>query len=42
MNLMEQADNITSMQIPSVIPEMCKNWNIYTSQDVVEQIDSGL
>ncbi|KAK0516994.1 hypothetical protein JMJ35_000149 [Cladonia borealis] len=42
VNLMEQADNITSMQIPSVIPEMCKNWNFYTSQDVVEQIDSGL
>ena len=42
MNLIEQADNITSMQIPGVIAETCKDWDIYSSQDVVEQIDSGL
>ena len=42
MNLIEQADNITSMQIPGIIDETCKSWEKYSSQDVVEQIDSGL
>ena len=42
MNLVEQADNITSMQIPGVIAETSKDWDMYTSQGVVEQIDSGL
>ncbi len=42
MNFIEQADNITSMQIPGVIAETCNDWNTYTSQTVVEQIDSGL
>lgn len=42
MNLIEQADNITSMQIPGIIGETCKSWDKYSSQDVVLEIDSGL
>ena len=42
MNLIEQAEDITSMQIPGIIAETCKSWDTYSSQDVVLELDSGL
>ena len=42
MNIVEQPENITSLQIPHVIAETCKGWDAYSRGDVVEQIDSGL
>lgn len=42
MNILERPDDITSMSIPDVIQQTCTDWDAYTSQAVVDQIDSGL
>lgn len=42
MNILERPDDITSMSIPNVVQETCKEWDAYSNQVVVDQIDSGL
>ena len=42
MNLLERPDDITSMSIPDIVQETCNKWNTYSTQAVVDQIDSGL
>jgi Multicopper oxidase len=42
MNIVERPDDITSMSIPDVMEETCRNWVAYTDRAIVEQIDSGL
>ena len=42
MNILERPDDITSMKIPHVVRQTCDDWDQYSSQAVVDQIDAGL
>ena len=42
MNILEHPDDITSMSIPDIVQETCNDWNTYSTQGVVDQIDSGV
>ncbi len=42
INILEQPDQIQSLDIPSSIPGTCSSWAAYTNQGPIDQIDSGL
>lgn len=42
MNILERPDDISSMEIPDIMAQTCRDWNAYTSGAVVDQIDAGL
>jgi hypothetical protein len=42
MNFMESPEEINELQIPLVMKQTCDNWDAWTSNNVVDQIDSGL
>lgn len=43
VNIMEQPHNLTARsQIPGLMDQTCRDWNAWTSKNVVPQIDSGL
>ena len=42
MNIVERPEDITSMSIPTVVRQTCDAWDRYSSQVLVNQIDSGL
>lgn len=42
MNIVERPDDIAALQIPDAVAKTCRDWNEYTAQTVVDQIDSGL
>ena len=42
MNILERPDDITSSSIPDVVAQTCTDWDAYTSQSVVDEIDSGV
>ncbi|KAI9790634.1 MAG: hypothetical protein M1816_004967 [Peltula sp. TS41687] len=42
VNIMERPDDIRQMQIPQVMRQTCVDWDTYTRNNVVLQIDSGV
>ena len=42
MNILERPDDITSMKIPRVVQQTCDDWDKYSSQAVIDQIDAGI
>ncbi|KAI1759502.1 multicopper oxidase-domain-containing protein [Hypoxylon sp. FL1150] len=42
MNIIERPDLITNKKIPEVTEQTCQSWNIFTADNDVRQIDSGL
>lgn len=42
VNILERPADIKNYNIPSAIPETCKNWGVFASTNTVDQIDSGL
>jgi len=43
VNLLERPNDIPStVQSPSAVSDLCSSWSAFTSQDIVDQIDSGL
>ncbi|KFY14466.1 hypothetical protein V492_02594 [Pseudogymnoascus sp. VKM F-4246] len=42
INVMEQPEKIKQMEIPRVMKKTCDAWNEYSSNNIVDQIDSGL
>lgn len=40
--ILERPEEITEMQIPSVIGQTCVDWDNWTKYNVVDQIDSGI
>lgn len=42
VNMMEQTDKITKLNLPSSSAQTCRDWWAYSGHNVVEQIDSGL
>ena len=42
INILEQPQNITQPQIPAILQETCDGWNAYSSNNTVDQLDSGL
>ena len=42
VNLMENPALIQKRVLPPVVAQTCKDWSVYTGEDVVDQIDSGL
>ena len=41
-NVQERPADIRQMQIPMIMEQTCKDWDKYSSEEVVDQIDSGL
>lgn len=41
MTFMERPDDITSPQIPETMKQTCTAWDVWTSKNIVNQIDSG-
>jgi len=42
MTLMEQPTLINQREIPDVMAQTCRDWDKWTSKNMVNQIDSGL
>lgn len=42
LNIMERPDEIKQRQIPMVMAQTCRDWDAYSSKNVVEQIDAGI
>jgi Multicopper oxidase len=42
INVMENPADITQLQIPMVMQQTCKDWDAYSSKNVVDQIDAGI
>lgn len=42
MNILERPQDVTSVDIPDIIPQTCRDWEAYSKRAIVEQIDSGL
>ncbi len=42
MTFMERPLDITQLQIPQVMAQTCKDWDAWSSKNVVDEIDSGL
>ncbi|KAI9703721.1 MAG: hypothetical protein M1836_007491 [Candelina mexicana] len=42
MNIMEQSEMISNMQIPMIMEQTCKDWDAWSATHVVDQIDSGV
>lgn len=42
MSLMERPGELRERQIPDVMAQTCRDWESWTSRNVVDQIDSGL
>jgi len=41
LDFIERPSDIENLAIPSSSQQLCKDWNAYTSGNVVDQIDSG-
>ncbi|KAI4267795.1 MAG: hypothetical protein LQ337_008182 [Flavoplaca oasis] len=42
VNLMEQPGEIRKRSVPQTVVQTCREWGVYSGNEVVEQIDSGL
>ncbi|KAL8875892.1 MAG: hypothetical protein Q9192_008968 [Flavoplaca navasiana] len=42
VNLMEQPGEIRKRSVPQTVVQTCRDWSVYSGNEVVEQIDSGL
>ncbi|KAI0479944.1 multicopper oxidase-domain-containing protein [Xylaria cf. heliscus] len=42
MNILQLPDQITSPEIPDVVEQTCKSWDIFAANNDIRQIDSGL
>ena len=42
LNILERPDEIRRPQIGSVMRQTCRDWERWTSKNVVEQIDAGV
>lgn len=41
INYIEREEEIVQLEIPQEVVEMAAQWEVYSSQNVVDQIDSG-
>lgn len=39
---MERPEEVNEMEIPFIMAQTCDDWELYTSRNTVEQIDSGV
>jgi hypothetical protein len=42
MTFMERPTDINQLQIPQVMAQTCRDWDAWSSRNVVDEIDSGL
>lgn len=42
VNLLERPDDIEKIDIPSSVAQTCRDWSVWSGNNVVAQIDSGL
>ncbi|TVY38477.1 oxidoreductase [Lachnellula occidentalis] len=42
VTVLERPDDIANLPIPSIMAQTCRDWSVFTGEEVVNQIDSGL